>query len=55
MWLDAIVQGALVEMESALKSESFDEDEWVESITRIVPILMSQSKLKFKKQDLTYL
>ena len=34
MWLDAIVQGALVEMESALKSESFDEDEWVESITR---------------------
>ena len=55
MWLDAIVQGALMEMESALKSESFDEDDWVESITRIVPILMSQSKLKFKKQDLTYL
>ena len=55
MWLDAIVQGALVEIESALTSESFDQDEWVESITRIVPILMSQSKLKSKKQDLTYL
>ncbi|MEC8126065.1 MAG: TetR/AcrR family transcriptional regulator [Pseudomonadota bacterium] len=55
MWLDAIVRGALVEMESALKSESFDEDEWVESITRIVPVLMSQSKIKIKRQDLTYL
>ena len=55
MWLDAIVQGALVEMESALKPESFDEDEWVESIMGIVPILMSQSKIKIKKQDLTYL
>jgi len=55
MWLDAIVQGALVEIESALKSESFDEDERVESITGIVSILMSQSKVKIKKQDLTYL
>ncbi len=55
MWLDAIVQGALVEMESALKFDSFDEDEWVESITRIVPILMNQSKQHSKDQGLTYL
>jgi AcrR family transcriptional regulator len=55
MWLDALVQGALVEMESALKFDSFDEDEWVESITRIVPLLMNQSKQKSKDQGLTYL
>lgn len=55
MWLDAIVQGALVEMESALKFDSFDEDEWVESITRIVPILMNQSKQQSKDKGLTYL
>ena len=55
MCLDAIVRGALVEIESALKSESFDGYEWVESITGIVPILISQSKVKIKKQDLTYL
>lgn len=55
MWLDALVQGALLEMESALKFHSFDEDEWVESITRIVPILMSQSKNQSKDQGLTYL
>ncbi len=55
MWLDALVQGALVEMESALKFDSFDEDEWVESITRFVPILMSQSKQKSKDLGLTYL
>ena len=55
MWLDALVQGALVEMESALKFDSFDEDEWVESITRIVPLLMTQSKQKSKDQGLTYL
>jgi AcrR family transcriptional regulator len=55
MWLDALVQGALVEMESALKFDSFDEDEWVESITRIVPLLMNQTKQKSKDQGLTYL
>lgn len=55
MWLDALVQGALLEMESALKFHSFDEDEWVESIMRIVPILMSQSKNQSKDQGLTYL
>ena len=55
MWLDALVQGALVEMESALKFDSFDEDEWVESITRIVPLLMNRSKQKSKDQGLTYL
>lgn len=55
MWLDALVQGALLEMESALKFHSFDEDEWVESITRIVPILMSQSKNQSEDQGLTYL
>ena len=55
MWLDALVQGALVEMESALKFDSFDEDQWVESITRIVPLLMNQSKQKSKDQGLTYL
>ena len=55
MWLDALVQGALVEMESALKFDSFDEDEWVESITRIVPLLMNQSKQKSEDQGLTYL
>ena len=55
MWLDALVQGALVEMESALKFDSFDQDEWVESITRIVPLLMNQSKQKSKDQGLTYL
>lgn len=55
MWLDALVQGALLEMESALKFHSFDEDEWVESITRIVPILLSQSKNQSKDQGLTYL
>jgi hypothetical protein len=38
-----------------LKSESFDEDEWIESITRIVPLLMDQSKQKSKDQRLTYL
>ena len=55
MWLDALVQGALLEMESAVKFHSFDEDEWVESITRIVPILLSQSKNQSKDQGLTYL
>ena len=29
MWLESIVQGVLVEMESLLKSRSFDEDEWI--------------------------
>jgi hypothetical protein len=38
-----------------LKFDSFDEDEWVESITRIVPLLMNQSKQKSKDQGLTYL
>ena len=55
MWLDALVQGALVEIDSALKFHSFDEDEWVESITRIVPIIMRQAKNQSKDQGLTYL
>jgi AcrR family transcriptional regulator len=55
MWLDALVQGALVEMGSPLRFESFDEDEWVESMTRIVPLLLTQSKQGPKNRELTYL
>ena len=55
IWLESLVQGALVEMESPLKSESFDVDEWVESITRIASVLLSQPKRSEKDQRLTYL
>ena len=55
MWLESIVQGALVEMESPLKSESFDVDEWIESITRIALVLLSQPRRLEKDQRLTYL
>ncbi len=55
MWLESIVQGALVEMESPLKSGSFDIDEWIESITRIASVLLSQPKRPEKDQRLTYL
>jgi hypothetical protein len=50
-----MVQGALVEMESPLRSEHFDEDEWVESVTRIVPVLLEQSKQPPTNERLTYL
>jgi len=55
MWLESLVQGALVEMESPLKSRSFDMDEWIESITRIASVLLSQPKRPEKDQRLTYL
>ena len=55
MWLESIVQGALVEMESPLKSASFDVDEWIESITRIASVLLSQPRRPEKDQRLTYL
>ena len=55
MWLESLVQGALVEMESPLKSRSFDIDEWIESITRIASVLLSQPKQPEKDQRLTYL
>ena len=55
MWLESLVQGALVEMESPLKSRSFDIDEWIESITRIASVLLSQPKRPKKDQRLTYL
>lgn len=55
MWLESLVQGALVEMESPLKSRSFDMDEWIESITRIASVLLSQPKQPEKDQRLTYL
>lgn len=55
IWLESLVQGALVEMESPLKSESFDVDEWIESITRIASVLLSQPKRPEKDQRLTYL
>ena len=55
MWLESLVQGALVEMESPLKSRSFDMDEWIESITRIASVLLSPPKRPEKDQRLTYL
>ena len=55
IWLESLVQGALVEMESPLKSELFDVDEWIESITRIASVLLSQPKRPEKDQRLTYL
>jgi AcrR family transcriptional regulator len=55
IWLESLVQGALVEMESPLKSESFDVDEWIESITRIASVLLNQPKRPEKDQRLTYL
>ena len=55
MWLESLVQGALVEMESPLKSQSSDVDEWIESITRIASVLLSQPKRPEKDQRLTYL
>ncbi|HAN79909.1 MAG TPA: hypothetical protein DCQ47_00505 [Gammaproteobacteria bacterium] len=55
MWLESLVQGALVEMESPLRSRSFDVDEWIESITRIASVLLSQPKRPEKNQRLTYL
>ena len=55
MWLESLVQGALVEMESPVKSGSFDVDEWIESITRIASVLLSQPRRPEKDQRLTYL
>lgn len=55
MWLESLVQGAFVEMGSPLKSGSFDVDEWIESITRIASVLLSQPKRPEKDQRLTYL
>ena len=55
IWLESLVQGALVEMESPLKSELFDVDEWIESITRIASVLLSQPRRPEKDQRLTYL
>ena len=55
MWLESLVQGALVEMESPLKSQSSDVDEWIESITRIASVLLSQPRQPEKDQRLTYL
>ena len=55
MWLESLVQGALVEMESPLKSRSFDVDQWIESIRRVASVLVSQPKQSEKDQRLTYL
>ena len=55
MWLESLIQGALVEMESPLKSKSADVDEWIESITRIALVLLSQPTKPEKDQRLTYL
>ena len=55
MWLESLVQGALVEMESPVNSGSFDVDEWIESITRIASVLLSQPRRPEKDQRLTYL
>tara|TARA_A100001388_G_scaffold248816_1_gene209113 strand:- start:905 stop:1543 length:639 start_codon:yes stop_codon:yes gene_type:complete len=55
MWLESLVQGALVEMESPLKLPSSDIDEWIESITRIALVLLNQPRQPEKDQRLTYL
>ena len=55
LWLNSVVQGVLVEMESPLRLDNFDEDEWVESVTRIVPVLLAQSKQSSTNGRLTYL
>jgi hypothetical protein len=55
MLLESLVQGALVEMESPLKSQSSDVDEWIESITRIASVLLSQPRQPEKDKRLTYL
>ena len=55
LWLNSVIQGALVEMESPLRSDNFDEDESVESVTRIVLVLLAQSKQSSTNERLTYL
>jgi AcrR family transcriptional regulator len=55
LWLVSVIQGALVEMESPLRLDDFDEDDWVESITRIVPVLLAQTKQSSNNDRLTYL
>lgn len=55
IWLEHVVQGALIEIRSPLRREDFDGDRLIESVHRLIPLLFSGSKKGPTDERLTYL
>jgi AcrR family transcriptional regulator len=55
IWLEHIVQGALVEIRSPLRRADFDSDVLIESVVRLIPLIVSESKKTAADDRMTYL
>lgn len=55
LWLEAIVHGALQEMDSPLHHADFDTERYIDSVLRAVAVVHEKMKAKKADQRLTYL
>jgi len=55
IWLEHMVQGALIEMRSPLRREDFDSDVLIESVVRVIPLVVSEAKKTTADDRMTYL
>lgn len=55
LWLEAIVHGALQEMDSPLHHTDYDPERYIDSVLRAVTVVLEKMRAKKSDQRLTYL